>query len=122
MSVEGNWAALDDILADDFELHMATYPTLHTLDDYKQVTAAFRASSPPGHWSIEKMVAEGDTVVGCMMGRGVHSAPWRDTPATGKEVAMELICWARLAGGRIVEARQISGGVSLLRQIGTLPI
>jgi steroid delta-isomerase-like uncharacterized protein len=118
---EGNWPALGELLAPEFAFHNPATPSVRTGDDMAKLLMTMRSAFPPGRWTADEMVSEADKVVVRHLFRGVHSAPYRGVPPTGKEVAMEQVAVARFAGGRIVEMRVVSDTLGLLVQIGAMP-
>ncbi len=119
---KADWHGMNDVLSAEFAFHNPSTPTLRTRDGYTGLMMAMNSAFPPGRWSVEEMVAEGDRVVGWMTFRGVHERPYRGVAPTGKEIVMECVCVARFAAGRIVEAKVVADSLGLLVTIGGLPV
>jgi C-1 hydroxylase len=93
-----------------------------TFENYKQFITSFAAALPDVHHVIEDMVAEGEKVWVNYTIQGTHEGLLRNVPATHKQVSYSLIAMYRVAGGKIVEADFQSDDLSLLRQLGALPL
>ena len=85
---------------------------------FQQLFAAF----PDGQVTVQELFAEGDWVACRMTERGTHQGTWIDVPATGRTVEWEIIATYRFADGKIVETHAQADNLSLLRQIGALPV
>ncbi len=118
---DGDWAALDDVLAAAFVYTNPSVSSVHTRDEFKQLMVAMRTGFPPGRWTVDDIVGEGDKVAGRLTFRGVHSAPYRGVPPTGREITMENLVISRIAGGKVVESRALSDSLGLLVSIGAIP-
>jgi steroid delta-isomerase-like uncharacterized protein len=90
-----------------------------------QVRAPFWTAMPDIRWTIEALVAEEDqvatlwTVEGTHGGEFFHPALGRASP-TGKPVRSTYMVIHRIVDGRIVEARDVSDRLTLLRQLGVI--
>lgn len=118
---EGDWAAIDDVLAADLYFDVPAAPKLHTREDFRRGMMFDRVSFPPAQWTIDEIVADGDDVAVWMTFRGVHSAVVRGMPPTGSEIAAANVCFARFADGKIVEARWLHDQTQVLVKIRAIP-
>jgi predicted ester cyclase len=92
-----------------------------TLEGYKQlITGASGAFSDFSN-TLEAIVAEGDTVMVWGTVRATHVGPWRNIPATNKQVSWRAVECYRFAHGKVVEFRFLYDTFSLLQQIGAIP-
>jgi predicted ester cyclase len=117
-----DWEVLDDYIADDFVAHNPPAPGV-TLDraGMKQAAEIFRVGAPGTH-EIVIQVAEGDLVVSCIRGRGVHRGELFGIPATNKSVETEGIAIHRIRGGKIVEYWSVVDFAGILAQLGLMPV
>ncbi len=83
-----------------------------------------RTFFPDLHFTLEELVAEGDTVIARWVARGTHTGTFRlgfgftdgrQIPPTGKQLMALGLSISRVAGGRIVEHRQYWSPLSLLQ-------
>jgi steroid delta-isomerase-like uncharacterized protein len=121
MEQRRNPAALAGIVAPDYVSHTASAGRGPGLAGVTQIRHSMQAAFPDFTWTIEDMIAEGDTVVARARMRGTHLGEFMGVPATGKVVSMTGIHIYRIAGGKLVEGWLIRDNLGLLRQIGGLP-
>lgn len=117
-----NWDVLDNYIADDFVAHNAPAPGV-TLDraGMKQAAEIFRVGAPGTH-EIVMQVAEGDLVVSCIRGHGVHRGELFGIPATNKSVETEGIAIHRIGDGKIIEYWSVVDFAGILAQLGLMPV
>ena len=72
--------------------------------------------------TIDQQFTDGDYVATRFTIRGTHEGDLMGTPPTGKDVAFTGITISRCEDGRIVEEWEITDTVSLLGQVGALPV
>jgi predicted ester cyclase len=130
MSTESNKALLRDEIAAlngpnwRQELPPFLDPSLDVVA-FLEGHAMFRRAFPDFHFTIEEMIAEGDTVVTRGTVRATHMAEFpvaelKGIPATGKKLEWTEIWIDRFADGKFVEGRVVVDGVARLRQLGVL--
>ena len=91
------------------------------------IRAPIWAALPDIRWTIEEMVAEKDSVATFWTVQGTHEAEFFHpalgrAPASGKAVRSTYMVIHRIADGRIVEARDVSDRLTLLRQLGAISL
>ncbi len=96
----GNLPTVDELLATDYIDHTALPGTSPGPEGLKQFISMFRAAFPDLHFTIEDMIAEGDTVVVRQTYRGTHKGDLMNIPPTGKQVTITSIDIGRFAGVR----------------------
>jgi len=116
-----NWALADEILADDFVLHMPQLPEIRSSEAMKQLHMGIQASFPDVRFTFEEPIAEGDKVVVRWTGAGTHEGEWVGVAPTGKIVRWGGIAILRIAGGKIAEEWCDWDGLSFFQQLGVLP-
>ncbi|GCE19830.1 ester cyclase [Dictyobacter kobayashii] len=89
-----------------------------TLEGHKQLLSALSTTFTERHHTVEKIVAEGDTVMVWLTEYVTHSGPWRNVPATNKRVSFKGVECFRLAQNKVIEFRFIYDTIGLLQQIG----
>lgn len=86
-----------------------------------ELTLAVMQQAFPGHQTtIEEIVGEGDTVAVCQTLRGKHTGPFRNIPASGKQIEIGGYRFFKIANGKIISHRGLLDLPSLLQQIGHL--
>ena len=115
---QGNFDALDEIVAPDYVLHprRSAAPTAS-----KEMVEGYRNALSGLRVTIDQQFTEGDYVATRYTIRGTHDGDLMGAPPTGKDVAFTGITISRCENGRIVEEWEITDAVGLLGQIGALP-
>jgi len=128
---QGDIDALDDILGDDYVLHISglSRVTLPGADATNRGPAAmgetierFRTGFPDLQVTVDDIVAEGDTVAARTTWSGTqqNSLPAFDAPETGRHMDQETWGFARIECGRIVELWALPDNLTMLRQLGII--
>ena len=113
-------AVFDELLTPDVEFHTAS-TTMQGLEAYKQFLSMSITAFPDLHFTIEYMIAEGDTVVVRYTTRGTHQGNFRDIPPTGKQVSGTGMFIDRIVNGKAVEQWFNGDDLGLLQQLGVIP-
>jgi predicted ester cyclase len=115
---QGNFDALDEIVAPDYVLHPEE---AQGRDGLQEMVEGYRSALSGLRVTIDQQFTEGDYVATRFTIRGTHDGDLMGTPPTGKDVAFTGITISRCEGGRIAEEWEITDMVGLLGQIGALP-
>jgi steroid delta-isomerase-like uncharacterized protein len=123
--VEGGWnggdfSLVDEHYAEDYVLHDPAMP-VHGHAGFKQYVAMYRSVFPDLHFTLEDMVAEGDTVAWRITARGTHKGALMGIPPTGKQVSISAIIISRFVGGKWAEDWANIDMFGMLQQIGAIP-
>ena len=127
---KGNVAVIDEVFASNYTftalwpnpMRPASMPAGEGTSVLKAGVAMARAAMPDGRFTIDEMVAEGDTVITCATFRGTHTGgPFFDIPASGKTVHWTEFTIARIADGKIVEIRTLWDRLGAFQQLGIVP-
>ena len=115
---QGNFEALDEIVAPDYVVHPeeARGP-----DGLREMVERYRTALSGLRVTIDQQFTEGDHVATRFTIRGTHDGDLMGAAPTGKDVVFTGITISRCQGGRIVEEWEITDTVGLLGQIGALP-
>jgi len=115
-----NLAVFDELLTPDVVFHSAS-TTMQGLEAYKQLLSVYLTAFPDLQFTIEDMIAEGDTVVVRYTTRGTHQGNFRGIPPTGKQVSGTGMFIDRLVNGKAVEQWINGDDLGLLQQLGVIP-
>jgi len=115
-----NWAAFAELVTPDLVLHNASL-TIQGLEAYKQFVSMYFTAFPDLRFTIEDMIAEGDTVVVRQTARGTHQGNLMGIPPTGKQTSVTGINILRFANGKGVEEWFNGDDLGLLQQLGVIP-
>jgi steroid delta-isomerase-like uncharacterized protein len=116
----GNAALAEELISPDIVMHFAGQQQ-QGRDTYLGIVAANSAAFPDLRWTVEDMVAEGDTVAVRYTMTGTHQGTFAGVAATGTAVRAESMTFYRLADGKIVEEHAQLDMLSLLQQMGAVP-
>jgi steroid delta-isomerase-like uncharacterized protein len=117
---ERNWTAFDALCAPDFVFHNAS-TTMQGLEAYKQFILMYLTAFPDARFTIEDLIAEGDTVVVRYTARGTHQGSLMAIPPTGKQASVTTIGIFRISHGIAVEEWVNNDDLGLLQQLGVIP-
>ncbi len=92
-----------------------------TREGVKQLFTALRTAFPDLHATIHDQIAEGNRVVTRKTFYGTHQGELLGIPATGKQVAFEVIDILQLAGGKITDHWNVVDQLGLMQQLGVIP-
>lgn len=113
----GDPALAEQFLSPDVVLHFGGQE-LRGRDTYLSVVAANGDTFGDLVWTVEGMVADGDTVAVRYTLSGIHQGEFAGVAPTGRAVTAQSMAFYKLAEGRIVEERAQLDINSLLQQMG----
>jgi predicted ester cyclase len=113
----GDLETLKSIVAPDIVDHTPPPGAPPGIDGVLGAVTAYRDGFPDLSISIDKMVCDGDSVVGYGRIRGTHSGNFFGTPATGHSVDFGYLDMYQVHSGRITDAWHIEDIAGLMRQI-----
>jgi len=116
----GDAALAEEFISQDIVMHFAGQQQ-RGRDTYLDIVAANSNAFPDLKWTVDHMVAEGDTVAVRYTMTGTHRGTFARVAATGKAVRAQSMAFYRLADGKIVEERAQLDMLSLLQQMGAVP-
>ena len=117
----GNISSVDQFLTTDFVDHGALFGLPPTREGVKQLFTMLRTAFPDLHTTIHDQVAEGNKVVSRKTFHGTHQGELIGSPATGKQVAFDVIDILQLADGKITDHWVVVDQLGLMQQIGVIP-
>jgi steroid delta-isomerase-like uncharacterized protein len=117
-----DFAALKEIVADDFVIHASTPEAeIHGVGGAKQFVMMLHSAIPDIHFTIVDQVAEGDRVVTRWKAHGTHKGELMGMPPTGKQLTLTATDIDRIANGKIVECWTTMDGPTMLQQMSLMP-
>lgn len=108
-----------ELCAPGFSAHIGGYPEMD-LQAFQQYQKTYFASFSETRITIEDMVAEDDRLAFRGIVRATHSAEFMGVPSSGKEVAVPVVGFAKIAKGRIAEWWNFPDRLSWMQQIGAI--
>jgi steroid delta-isomerase-like uncharacterized protein len=115
---DGNMAAVDELIDDEYYHRANQIPDFEGPEALKELVAELAEAFPDGRFSVEETVAEGDTVVQRWTFRGTHEGTWFGVEPTGAEVEVGGTATHHFKGGRIVEHLADWDAMGMLQQLG----
>ncbi|TMD49826.1 MAG: ester cyclase [Chloroflexi bacterium] len=115
-----NLAVLDEVDASDFVVHNAS-TTMQGLEAFKQFLSLYLTAFSDAHFTIEDIIAEGDSVVARHTFSGTQQGDLMGIAPTGKQVMTTGITITRFANGKGVELWGNNDDLGLLQQLGVVP-
>ena len=119
---QGNVESADHFFADSYMHHDPASPHVRDRDGLKQVLHAFLSGCPDLHITIDQLLAEGDMVTKRWTYHATHTGDLSGLPPTGKRITMSGLELFRLEDGKIVECWVGYDNLSLMQQLGVIPI
>jgi predicted ester cyclase len=101
---QGNLDALDEICDPSYRVER-----IGGIAELKQGIAEFKRGFPDTRWTVEEVIAEGDTVVVRWSLRGTHMGEFEGIAPTGKVLTTTGISIYHFANGKIVDDRFETG-------------
>jgi steroid delta-isomerase-like uncharacterized protein len=120
----GNLSVIEELIAPDFADHDPSSPWVPGgVEGVRTLVNAYRAVFPDIHFSIEKQLACGDTVVSHWRVRGTQKGELMGFAATGAVVEAEGISILEVANGKIRHQTTIWDTLGMLQRLGakTMP-
>ncbi|AFY49562.1 putative ester cyclase [Nostoc sp. PCC 7524] len=120
---EGNLLQVQEFLAPNFIAHVPGTATPINGEAFIQsVLMVFRSAFPDGCHTFEDVISTDDKVVTRGIFRGTHGGELQGIPPTGKQITIPFFHIDRLVDGKLVEHWGQSDVLSLMQQVGIVPI
>jgi steroid delta-isomerase-like uncharacterized protein len=117
---KGNLALVDELYTTDLVQYDPA--KLEGREALKHYVGGFQAAMPDLHFSIEDLIAEGDKVVWRFTATGTQTGPLMGIPPTGKQATVTGTATFRLVDSRIAEVWVNFDALSMLQQMGVVPM
>ncbi len=117
----GNVDAADELFVEDFVDHGPT-GDIHGREALKGLFRQWLSAVPDAHCTVENIIVEGDRAAWLVRTTGTHTGDALGFPATGKPFATVAVNMGRFRDGMAVEHWSDQGLLSMLLQIGVVPL
>lgn len=112
-------ALADEIFAQSYIHHDPNTPEFGKgPDGQKKIFDLYTTAFPDSRFTIEQMIAEGDTVVTRWTVRGTHKGELLGNAPTSKQITLTGTNLCRLLGGKIVESWSNWDALGMFQQLG----
>jgi len=118
---KGDVGVAEELLAPDFVDHTPMPPIPGTRDGVMQLFAMLRGAFPDLRAEIHDLLTDGDEVVTRKTFHGTHRGEFMGIPATGKEVAWDVIDIVRYRDGQMTDHWNVVDAYGLMHQLGAIP-
>jgi steroid delta-isomerase-like uncharacterized protein len=116
-----NLDAVEDLVTPDYVRHDPNAPEIRGAAAEAQFVGMVLTAFPDLTITIDKMIAEGDTVVCLITLRGTQRSEFNGIPPTQKQVVFTSTETFRLQGDRIAEQWVSMDTLGMLQQLGVVP-
>ncbi len=118
---KGNVSALDDLFAPTYTHHDSSTPDVgRGPESEKKRVTLYRNAFPDIRFTIEDMLAEGETVVARWSCRGTHKGELNGIAPTNKQFNITGVSIARFTNGKMFEGYVNWDALGLMQQLGVI--
>jgi len=117
----GDLSVAEELVAPEFINHEAPAGRDRGPESMRGVATMLRTAFPDLQFTIEELVAEGDTVAGRLTMSATHEGPLMGTPPTGRFVRQDQMHFVRFRDGKAVEHWGVRDELGMMRQLGVIP-
>jgi predicted ester cyclase len=121
IETNGDLSVIDEIIASDFVNHLPI-GDMHGTEGAKQFFTMLRTGFPDLTSTVTHQIAEGDKVATRWISRGTHQGEIMDVSPSGNQMEITGIVISRIANGKIVEQWGNPDLLSMMQQIGAVPV
>lgn len=118
---KGDFSLLSDLMDEEYYLETPTAKTEKGYEAYKQGYANRKAVSSDAIFTIDEMLAEGDTVVIRGYLKGTHTGELQGIPATGKQYNAGYTAFYYFKEGKITRCWTLHDVLTRNQQLGITP-
>ncbi len=119
---DGDVSSLREFVADDIAFTVNQIPPTRGAAELAEVVKSLREAFPDGEFTVDELVAEGDTVMTRWTFRGTQKGEWMGQPASGKHAKMTGTDTNHFAGGKIVAHMTDWDAMGLMQQLGAIEV
>lgn len=118
--LKGDFAAVDDLMTDDFVSHTSG-PGASGKEGMKRAITRVSGGLSEASMKIEDMIAEDDRVAVRLTGHAVQTGEFMGMPPSGKAYTIGEIHIFRIRDGNVAEHWHQADFLGMMRQLGAMP-
>ncbi|GAC1637530.1 MAG: ester cyclase [Candidatus Acidiferrum sp.] len=119
---KGNVSVADELFSSSYNHHDSSSPDFgRGPESEKKRATLYRNAFPDMRFTIEEIVAEGETVVARWSCRGTHKGDLNGIAPTGKQFNITGVSIARFTNGKMFEGFVNWDALGLMQQVGVVP-
>lgn len=113
---------IDEMIASNFVQHepQSPFPVTGT-DGVRRFIEHYLVAFPDLHFTVDDIIAEGQTVVTRWTSTATHTGDLSGIPATGRRISVTGMFCGRVENGKFVESWSNWDALGLLQQLGVAP-
>jgi len=118
---QGNFPAVEELLAPDSITHITAWGMPNNRLGLKQLIATFRTAFPDLDCTVEDEIYQGNKVAAHWTMRGTLQGLFFGNQPTGRPVLVQGIIFARIENDQIAENWTLIDQIGMLQQLGIVP-
>ena len=119
---KGNLQVADELFAPNYVHRDASTPDVgRGPESEKKRATLYRTAFPDIRFTIEDVIAEGETVIARWTCRGTHKGDLSGIAPTGKQFIISGVSIARFSSGKMTEGWVNWDALALMQQLGVVP-
>ena len=118
---EGREASIDALMDPGCLVH-GLGQEMRGPESFKAFHSAYRNAFPDVRLNIDDIVAQGDIVAARWSGTGTHRGNGLKVPATGRQVQLSGMTFARVQNGKLVEGWNVFDQMGMYLQLGVVSL
>jgi len=119
---KGNLQVTDELFTPNYTHHDASTPDVGRGPESEQKRATlYRTAFPDIRFTIDDMIAEGETVMARWSCRATHKGDLSGIAPTGKQININGVSIARFTNGKMAEGWVNWDALGLMQQLGVVP-
>jgi len=118
---KGNLSVIDELYATNCVYHSPAFGDLNGPEGVRLLFESTFAAFPDLCFTVEDIVAEGDTVAARYVVTGTHRGELMSVPPTGNQITWTAMDISRFEDGKILETWHEANVLGMLQQIGAIP-
>jgi steroid delta-isomerase-like uncharacterized protein len=119
---KGNLQMTDELFTPNYTHHDASTPDVgRGPESEKKRATLYRTAFPDIRFTIDDMIAEGETVMARWSCRATHKGDLSGIAPTGKQININGVSIARFTNGKMAEGWVNWDALGLMQQLGVVP-
>lgn len=119
---ENDVATLKAILSPELAAQVPNVPEIQSREQHLEGINRFNTAFSDRRFTVEEMVAEGDTIATRTTMQGIHSGVLQGQPPTGKSMKVTGFTLERIKDGQIAERWFSFDVANVMQQLGLVPV
>lgn len=119
---KGHQQVADELFAQNYQHHDSSSPDLgRGPESEKKRVALYRNAFPDIRFTVEDLIAEGESVTARWSCHGTHKGELNGIAPTGKQITISGISVSRFTNGKMIEGYVNWDALGMMQQLGVVP-